>query len=61
MAKKTDGRKNNGGKREGAGRPSNGYVSMQVQILPDDKAKVKAKHGRKFNGIFRQWVKTIID
>jgi hypothetical protein len=48
-----------GGKRPNSGRKTN-YVSMEVKLPAEDKEVIKAKFGRSFNQIFRDWVKEII-
>lgn len=55
---------NHGGKREGAGKKSKNkeeiLVPLTIMIHPDDKSEIKAKYGRSFNQIFRDWIKTLI-
>lgn len=52
-------KKGAGGKRTNVGRKTN-YVSMEVKLPLEDKKAVKAKFGRSFNQVFRDWVKTLI-
>jgi hypothetical protein len=52
-------KKQRGGKRPNSGRKTN-YVSREVKLPKEDNEAIKVKYGRKFNEIFRDWVKSIL-
>lgn len=48
-----------GGSRQNSGRKTN-YASMEVKLPSEDKTEIKAKFGRSFNQVFRDWVRTLL-
>lgn len=48
-----------GGSRPNSGRKTN-YVSREVKLHEADHKAIHAVFGRKFNGMFRDWVRSIL-
>jgi hypothetical protein len=46
--------KNHGGRRPGAGRPVSGKVKLTVHILPETRAKLGDKPGKKIDAAFSE-------
>ena len=47
-------KKNHGGRRPGAGRPTSGKVKLTVHILPETRAKLGAKPGEAIDRAFSE-------
>lgn len=58
----SDLRINNGGKREGAGRPGKfkDPVTYGLRMEREDREAIKEKFGSKFNQILRNWIKGLL-